>query len=532
MSFRLFAGRKLKNTDVCLIFFSLTVLAMTVIPFFLLCRYNHPGDFDNWWIFRLLLDKKGPDLSFSSFFSFRGGINFANFFFSGLYNHPEGMSEGLFYSFLKVYHLSAAFYVALFWAASSILFFSLDRAYFHFGGCRSLFFYSLFIYLIFNSVHYPTMAFFDLVSSSGYNAGLAYFLLFLSFSVLAYCAEGRKLVIYGALSFLSFIFCIFSMEYFPFICGCFSFSFMLHSLVKRRRINFLHTAFLVICLIVFARNFLTVRTLVTPDADGFVGKYTGGTNSGLTLAVTMREMLLSVGIYFSRYFRQLVSQRRYLPSVVLLSLASAFALRKRGLGFSPLAVLPFFLIILGTAAIFSFATPDVFVMPRYAWTLYVLIFLYLIALFTSLFRSFFALFDKSVASDSEGDFVRVRDGACAVRRIFSRMTASRKSLLAFTACGTLVFCFFSLKDSMSTVANAWKDLLKGDAAAYNKEMLDRYDKIFSSEADEPVYLIPIVHRPKSLFVRDSMEFEWERDAYRSFFGNKKLYFKVGDQILR
>ena len=75
-------------------------------------------------------------------------------------------------------------------------------------------------------------------------------------------------------------------------------------------------------------------------------------------------------------------------------------------------------------------------------------------------------------------------------------------------------------------------MLKGEAAEYNREMTERYDAIFSAEEGEPVYLLPILHRPQSLFVRDSMEFEVNRFSVRSFFDNDNLYFKVGDLILR
>ena len=75
-------------------------------------------------------------------------------------------------------------------------------------------------------------------------------------------------------------------------------------------------------------------------------------------------------------------------------------------------------------------------------------------------------------------------------------------------------------------------ILKGEAAAYNREMNDRYTAIFSAEAGEPVYLVPILHRPVSLFVRDSMEFEGDRICCSDFFDNDNIYFKVGDLIMR
>lgn len=113
--------RKLNASDVCLILFSFAVILMTVLPFFLLCQYNHPGDNDNWWIFRSFLQRESVGITLESFFSFRGAINFANIFFSPLCNHPEGMTEGLFRFFLRTYHLTAAFYVLLFWGSATVL---------------------------------------------------------------------------------------------------------------------------------------------------------------------------------------------------------------------------------------------------------------------------------------------------------------------------------------------------------------------------------------------------------------------------
>lgn len=524
--------RKLKASDFCLIFFSLAVILMTVLPFFLLCQYNHPGDSDNWWIFRSFLMKEPFRLTLKSFFAFRGSINFTNIFFSSLYYHPEGMTEGLFSFFIRTYHLSAAFYVLLFWGSASVLFVALDKVIFRFGGCKGLFFYSLFLYLIFNSIHYPAMAFYDLVSSSGYNAGISYFFLFSATALLSYGSGGRARIVYGGACAISFILCIFSMEYFPFVCGCISFAFVLYDLLKKRRCNVFFVLLWLICIAVFIRNFLLVKGSVTPDSGGYVGKYTGETDSGLTLAVTLGTMLSSLKENFSRYSWQLVSQRRYLPAMFLLVAGMSLALRRRGLRLSILAVLPFFLVILGVAAIFSFATPDVFVMPRYAWTLFVLIFLYMLALVVSIVNTVLFAFGRALAADSSGDFFLVWDGAGAASRIFKKLMERKRILFSFTAICGLLFCFFALKDSKSVVATAWKDILKGEAAEYNREMTERYDAIFSAEKGEPVYLLPILHRPQSLFVKDSMEFEVNRITVREFFGNDELYFKVGDLILR
>ncbi len=524
--------RKLKASNFCLIFFSLAVIFMTVLPFFLLCQYNHPGDSDNWWIFRSFLQRESAGLTMKSFFSFRGSVNFTNIFFAPLYNHPEGMTEELFRFFIRTYHLTAAFYVLLFWFSASVLFIALDRSIFRFGGIRGLFFYSLFLYLLFNSIHYPTMAFYDLVSSSGYNAGLSYLFLFVATTFMFYGRGGRARLVYGVLCSVTFTFCIFSMEYFPFICGCISFAFVLFDLLKKRRVNVFFAVLWIVCIAVFARNFLMVRSSVTPDSDGYVGKYTGGTDSGLTLAVTLGTMLSSLKENFNRYSWQLVSQRRYLPALFLLVMGMSLSLRRRGFRLSVLAVLPFFLVILGVAAIFSFATPDVFVMPRYAWTLFVLIFLYMLALLVSIVNTVIFAFSRALSADSSGDVFLVWDGIGAASRIFRRAMEKGRILFSFTAFCTLFFCFFALKDSKSVVATAWKDLLKGEAAAYNRELTERYDAIFSAEKGEPVYLVPILHRPQSLFVRDSMEFEVNRNIVRDFFDNNELYFKVGDLILR
>ncbi len=527
-----------QKRDFCLILISLFVIAVTVLPFFILCRYNHPGDNDNWWIFRSFLDQRAPYISFKSLFAFRGTFNFVNLFFLPIYNHPEGMTEAVFSAFLTIYHLSAAFYVLLFWLSSSTLYHALNKAFFHFKGSHALFFYALYLYLVFNAIHYPTMAFYDLVSSSGYNAGLSYLFFFLSFSLLHYGAEGekgkagKKRILQGAVCIVFFIACIFSMEYYPFVCGCFSFAFILYDACVKRRFNLLHALFLTVCLAVFFRNFLIVRNSIIPDADGYVGKYTGGTDSGLTLAVTLKTMLQSLRENSIRYFRQLVSQRRYLPAVALLTGGIAVSLRTQGKKLPLPAVLPFFLIIVGMCAVFSFATPDLFVMPRYAWTPFVLLCFFILALLTGFILLLLTLFDKGLASDQTGDFLRVRDGVSAAVRIFLKKTKNGRFLIAATAFAALLFSWCALKDANSCVAWAWKDILKGEAAAYNREMNDRYTAIFSAEAGEPVYLVPILHRPVSLFVRDSMEFEGDRICCSDFFDNDNIYFKVGDLIMR
>ncbi len=475
---------------------------------------------------------KAPYFSLRGFFGFRGTLNFPNIFFYPLYNHPEGMTKELFDSFLTIYHLSAAFYVVLFGIAVTISFIALNTVFFHFKSIHAFFFYALYLYIVFNSIHYPAMAFYDLVSSSGYNAGLSYLLFFISFCLFEYGSQKKKRIIYIILTCIFFYSCVFSMEYYPFVCGCISFTFILYDAVKKRKLNLLHTIFLIICLIVFFRNFFMIRTLVTPDSDGYVGKYTGGTDSGLTLGVTLKTMIQSLKDNSIRYFRELLTQRRYLPSVSILAGACAFALWKRGIKVPVWSVLPFFLIILGVSAVFSFATPDVFVMPRYAWTLFVLICFFILALLTSIMLFLFQLFDKGLSSDKTGDFQRVKDGFYAAVHIFFAKINDKKFLLSLTAVCMFLFSYCALKNSNSPVAYAWKDILKGEASEYNREMTERYAAIFSAEQGNPVYLVPILHRPKSLFVRDSMEFEKDRQTFRNFFCKDEIYFKVGDLILR
>ena len=133
--------------------------------------------------------------------------------------------------------------------------------------------------------------------------------------------------------------------------------------------------------------------------------------------------------------------------------------------------------------------------------------------------------------DGSGDFASVRNGFVAARSIFFRMTSDRKLLLLITAFCSLLAVHFALKDSKSSVATAWKDILKGEAATFDRELTDRYETIFSAEKGEKIYLVPIYHRPASLYVRDSMEFELDRRCYRHFFGRDEIYFKVGDLIL-
>ena len=527
-----FSFRREKAGDYCLILFSLFVIIMTVLPFLILCRYNQPGDNDNWIVFRSFLDQKAPHVTIMSLFSFRGTFNFVHLFFLPIYNHPEGMTKAVFSSFLASYHLSAAFYVLLFWLSASVLYRALDTSFFHFKGSYSFFFYALYLYLVFNAIHYPTMAFYDLVSSSGYNAGLSYLFFFLSFSLLHYGAQGKKRLLHGAACIFFFIACIFSMEYYPFVCGCFSFAFILNDACRKRRFNLLHTLFLVLCLAVFFRNFFIVRNRVIPDADGYVGKYTGGSDSGLTLAVTFKTMLQSLRENSIRYFKQLVSQRRYLPAVALLAGGVAQSFRRQGKKLPVWAVLPFFLIIVGLCAVFSFATPDLFVMPRFAWTPFVLLCFFILTLQTSFVLLLLRLFDKGLAADQTGDFLRVREGVSAAIRIFREKAKNGKFLIACTAASILLFSWCALKNANSCVAWAWKDLLKGEAAAFNQEMTDRYTAIFSAEQGEPVYLVPILHRPRSLFVRDSMEFDGDRLDCSGFFDNDNIYFKVGDLILR
>ena len=527
-----FFPRRDTAASLCLILLSLLVIGITVLPFLILCRYNHPGDNDNWWIFRTFLDKKGPTITLATLFSLRGTFNFANLFFFPLYNHPEGMTEELFATFLSTYHLSAAFYVLLFWLAASVLYVSLNRSVFHFKGSRSFFLYALFLYLLFNAVHHPTMAFYDLVSSSGYNAGLSYLFFFISFSLLHYVSEGKRRIPYGIACVLFFMACIFSMEYYPFVCGCISFAIILYDACGKRRPNIMHALFLVICIAVFFRNFYVVRKLVMPDVDGYVGKYTGGSDSGITLAMTLGSMLQSLRENGIRYFRQLITRRCYLPVTALLAVSAARKLHRNGMKLPLWAVLPFFLIILGICAIFSFSTPDLFVMPRYAWTPFVLLFLFILALLVSIALLLLQAFDRALAADRTGDFLQVREGFAAVRRICRNRAQDTRKLLACTAACMLLFSWCALKDANTCVATAWKDILKGEAAAFDQEMTDRYAAIFAAEQGEAVYLVPILHRPKSLFVRDSMEFETDRVTVRQFFDNDGIYFKVGELILR
>ena len=86
---------------------------------------------------------------------------------------------------------------------------------------------------------------------------------------------------------------------------------------------------------------------------------------------------------------------------------------------------------------------------------------------------------------------------------------------------------WSLADRSSNVHRAWRDLLDGSAAAYDREMESRYRTVAEAKRagrTDRLVLPPLSVKPKSLYVGDitSDPSDWRNVGYQAFFKIREI----------
>jgi hypothetical protein len=79
----------------------------------------------------------------------------------------------------------------------------------------------------------------------------------------------------------------------------------------------------------------------------------------------------------------------------------------------------------------------------------------------------------------------------------------------------------------SNVKTMYADLLKGKAAAFDKEMYQRYALIKNSQEDI-LYLPPIRSKPMTIFLDDDIKTDrnhWWNKCAAGYFGKEAIYMK-------
>lgn len=507
----------------CLFCFSLALLFITVVPFLILCLYNQPSDNDNWVVFYgFSLTNKYPIFSRILNFRMRGMFHFTELLDVVLFNHPDGFDYKTWMTFIRNWHIKALVWVFCFWGSCTILFKTLNDLFLKFKGVIAFFFYSIFLYFCFNGIHWALMVFYEHISANSYTSGCCYFLLFLSLSLRYYCVQQKKLKkIYLVLDFCVLYACVNCLEIYSFVAGFVIFSFMLYDYIKHKKINFYFVILLLLCLLIFLRDLWEVRGYVLPDQDGNIGKYSYAKEySTLEKFFIIFESLIK---YSLEYLDEILTERKYFPFILILIIGTVTAFLKNSINISVNAVALFCIPIIGVTFMFGLAVPEVFTMGRYTWTIYLFLTFYFFALLVSISLWFV---NKVIKSCSEQTNIEIVNTISSFAGLLKKGVSKPIVIILLTCIGTFVMLVFTLDRANSTVAWAWKDVLKGTAATYNKEINDRYEKIFKNLGGA-VELKPLSQKPHTLYYNDSVETD-NIKYYRQCFRNDNIYLKDCD----
>jgi len=503
-----------KKSDVWLYFISLFVLLFTLIPLFTLCFYAQPSDNDNWGIFTGFSFMTGYHPQFIEFFKMRGMFNFSYLFYSPLYNQNGVITSSLFTSLLCGYRAFSVFCLVIFSASFAGLFFTVNRFYLRFRKSVALFVFSLLYFLLICALHSVEMAFYEIVSASGYTTGISYFFILLALLIWDYNC-GRSIIRRIFIVFFAYA-SSGTIEVYSFVCGTLIFAFLAYDFYKKRKVNWFYFSVLLLCVVFFVRDFLTVKMWVLPDENGNVGKYKDLTADHTPLQnfiIYVKDFIRSL-VFFVKDITEILAYR---ANVLIVCTVAAWALYKNKINLNFFCVLPYILMIFGVGFIFHLAIPNVFVMARYAWILYVFFFLYFLMLIVSLESALFRFVERKASETAENLYVNVCTGVKSLVQITGAFI--QKYLVVLSIAFVFIFSFLCYSYERLSVSSAWHELLDGTVQQYDEELTERYETIFNS-SEETVYVDKLSVHPDTLFYTDSPSYSNGTKAYDEFFGKK------------
>ncbi|MBR0031104.1 MAG: hypothetical protein IJP61_02285 [Treponema sp.] len=179
---KIFGSEKIKSR--CLAVFSLSLLALALVPLLVLAVYNHPVCWDDFKAFAELL-KSPAKISFGQRFS----SQFNNAFF---YPSMENFSFGTMMKILVNHRIFSYIYIILFVASFFFLMRELNRNIIKAPKNIFLGIFSASLFLLLNFTNLSSTLFYCHPATSGYTGGVVFSFLFLGLLIRVHFSKGGK----------------------------------------------------------------------------------------------------------------------------------------------------------------------------------------------------------------------------------------------------------------------------------------------------------------------------------------------------
>lgn len=435
------------------IFLSIFLLAITLLPLFVLCLYNHPQSLDNYRTYYFyeqngfnynILQKLIPGTRFIGYISCTPFLQI-----------PATLTVTNINSLLTVYRVYSLLIITMFCASFFFFTRQINRFYLKLATVDFIFLYSLLLFIIINSLNRIDLFFYEMVTSAGYTVGLILFFVYAGVLIRYY---HKKKILYAVLSSIFVFLLCGTIEYFTIPAGYTAFLFLVMYFVKEKRLSIPILFHLVYCITVF---YLFARN---PDNASKIAGYSGGIANPYSLNRFMR-WLKNINYELLNAFSYLM-QQKILPILIFITI-----LLKKKLCILNLYTVLFIAVNYLVCAVMAFA---IFVsgISNFNWAPSTIQIPYSLMIINT-----FVLLLYLISTISEKYRITFIGDGKNLFHVFTYLNAISVSAIL------LYFLSISIIQQGLPVRQAWKDILKGTAQNYDTQVQQLYTEIKESHDD-------------------------------------------------
>jgi len=453
--------------SLCL-FLSVLLLAVTLVPLFILCLYDHPSTFDDFLVFNTC--KTNYDF-FSSVF--RIGQRYATF--------PVWLAWNIFSSqptvaemqrMLVSYRLYAAFFILFFSGSFLFALKQCNTYFFRLAFGSFLFFYTALLFFVINGIKYFSYFFYDTILTAGYTFGICFILLFLGFLIKYHFAQKKN--VYAIILFILTFIINGTIEYYAVLQGFILFVYFVSLWIKRKQKN----------VFVIALFFLSFLTAITYMFSSSVQAKLNGNLPGVKNPYELRNLALwgrNTFLFFLYNFFDYFSFKT-LSILIPISFVSAVSLNKNNYKIQgPYLFLAYFIITVMSFSLFISGILDI----RKKLSSVVIFNVILAVNMIFICTYFLQIHCFPKCSVVFFNFIHKYDLNESVKKIieaFKREMHPYLNMLFIivSIITALYIAFIAVYDHGLPIRQTWKEIVKGSAAEYDRQISDIYKTLIES----------------------------------------------------
>ena len=455
--------------------FSIFFLAMSLVPLLLLCLYDHPSTLDDFLVFTQI--KNGHNF----FADFRLGNRYTTVFWPMLIHFAPKVTIESIAKALAVYRVYAFFFIVFFSFSVYYLVNKINKHILNLSNSSFSLLFSVTMFYLINSAHYLSFFFYDIILTSGYTLGLSLLLVLIALLV-GYYKEGK----HKALMLTVSIIMSGTIEFYCVILILACFTFLIWKYYKVRKIDFYMVLLLGLNVVIM------FSYLYAPWVSAKISTYAPGVADPHSLARFIGWIKGTLA-YYGNSIGNAVHYNT-LPVIVLIASLAYFGANRR-------LKMPLLLVValLSIPALISFSLfysgvenindkySAVMIMNVFVGMAFISLLIYIIAKCEMAYRRFVEKYQVSEPINTISVSISKEMGTVGKRLAILTM-------IVYAGCITIALPGLSTR-------TAWKDLLKGTAARYDRDVSAVYSQLLDS-SDETAMLTEIRDQPATLIVDD------------------------------